>query len=402
LNHFQRERLSSTVLEGSTFVSLAPSAEQSAAPSSDPTSGLPLERSPSRKKTIPYFRRGNQPVYVFLDADSQIANNHQDRFADLKDILQRNVEKCRNLHDCLADISYELRVCGTDESNASPAILIICPADKAKHLRTVITQPHVQNQCKPGRNSLANQYPELQIMIWAGPIFRKSFGIQGGGDMDVGVAPLSPKTLCGVQIIYDKLESRKSTVACLVHVGSRRFALTTAHALRQSSMLSGPAEEAEIEPWYNEETNLHEYEDRYDFPDDNTPESTSEGVWAQPEVQGTEIIAEGHTFFQAPTDTEWTNTHPDLDWLLLELNNPSQWLPNIWRAPDLGNSISLSAVSVHAPSQNREVFIISSRSSAIHGILRSIPSYIGGTWSSITSEVWTVELANGNGMEIVF
>lgn len=374
---------------------------QSSGQSVTATSGPPPRRASellySQKKAIPYLRRGNQPVYVFLNADSQIANDHRDRFADLKDILQRNAEKCRKLYDCLADISYELRVCGTDESNALPAILITCPKHKAKRLQTIIEQPHVQNQCKP-----ANLYPELQIVIWAEPMVRRAFGVQDSDDMDEGVAPFSPQTLCGVQVIYDKLECRKSTVACLVSVQGRRFALTTAHALRQSSILpaeSEPAEGGHIESRDEDEMNLHTSEDRYDFPEDETLGSLSEEAWAQSEALGPEIIAEGHAIYQAPTDTTWTNSHPDLDWLLLELNNPSQWLPNIWLGPDLGNPISLSSVSIHSPSKNREVLILSSRGPAIHGMLRSIPSHIGGTRSSPTSEVWTVRLEDGNGME---
>lgn len=380
------------IVEDSAIGSLPQSSGQTAALSSGPPSGVSSERSSSRKKTIPYLRRSGQAVYVFLDADGQIANDHRNRFADLKDILQRNVEKCRKLYDCLADISYELRVCGTDESSASPAIVITCPAHKAKHLRTIIAQPHVQDQCRPDRNSPVNPYPELQIMIWAEPILRKSFGVEKSGDMDVGVAPLSPRTLCGVQVIYDRHECRKSTVACLVSVQNRRFALTTAHALRHSSILPVLAEDSSIESMSDKEVDPLVDEDLYDFPEDETLGLIPEDTWARPE-----IIARGHAIYQAPTDEKWTNSHPDLDWLLLELKNPSQWLPNIWSAPDLGSPISLSSVSSHAPSQNRHVFIISSRGPAINGIIRPIPSYIGGTWSSLTSEVWTVELADADG-----
>lgn len=157
----------------------------------------------------------------------------------------------------------------------------------------------------------------------------RAFGVRNSDDMAEGVALFSPQTLCGVQVIYDKLECRKSTVAFLVSVQGRRFALTTAQALRPSSILPAdpePTEDGHIESRDEDKMNLHISEDRYDFSKDETLGSFSEEAWAQSEVLRPEIIAEGHAIYQAPTDTTWTNSHPDLDWLLLEPNNPSQWL----------------------------------------------------------------------------
>lgn len=331
---------------------------------------------------IPHLRK---PVYVFPDASSSITQAHKDRFPALKDIFQRNIESSPKLCGYTTYISYELRMCGSCVADTMPSILVCCPSDGLKKIKSLLTQPHIRSQFDPESSSPI--FVRFGLFFWAQPIEMLALhGLAvfipeepGSGDSmaDAVVGNLP----WGLQIIEaDHGERRSATMGCVIQVGDERFGLTTAHAFHN---LPATAPRIQVEDARDSDIDDEDYdmsmEEENHLSLELRPMSPSDRRGRTIQLGKCQV----HT---TPTldGTAWMKEHANLDWALFEMESHDDQMPTF----SSDNKVLPTAKAL--PQERTDVLIITSSLLGVPATLYNIPSYIGGTSASPVAEVWTV------------
>lgn len=323
-------------------------------------------------------------TYLFLNGCDSISQAHRDRYPALKNILQRNIEKSPKLSDFASKISYELRLCGPCLADAVPSIVVFCPLEKLKKLKSLLTEPHIRSQFEPQSESPNSVC--FGLYFWGEPTEMLAFhevtvvipGKQDtGGVIGDATANLVP---WGIHIIdRDKGEKSTATMLCVIQVAGARFGLTTAHAF-DHSITTSPAV-------YNMDSDDSDTED--DEYDTGTKGNQHGKVItnfhpASPLEHEVEVrTGEARVLIPHDDTSEWVQEHANLDWALVDLG--FEKTSTVATAAD-----QLPIVVNHLPQQCLHVLVITREHPAIPAILYNIPSYMGGVKGSPVAEVWTI------------
>lgn len=328
---------------------------------------------------IPYRRK---PTYVFPDASTCISQAHQDRYPVLKDILQRNIESSPKLCDDTTFISYELRVCGSCAADAIPSILVFCPLENLKKIKSLFYQPHVRSQFESETTSSSSV--KFGLFFWARVIDRLAFHeiaavIPAEQATDgVVIDATSGRAPWGLRISNgDNSQINTATMGCMIQVGRDQFGLTTAHAFHQPlTTASGPDDS---------DSDDEEYDMSMERDDQN--QMTLEVQPVLPIDGCGQIVRLGKCEVHIPphdNSSTWTKKHADLDWALVKLGSGTS-RPSIY--PTATEALPIVD---RLPQECVDVLIVTTSRPGIPATLYHIPSYIGGAKGSQTAEVWTV------------
>jgi hypothetical protein len=364
---------------------------------------------------IPYRK---DAVYVYRQAKDAISEEYRNRFPIVQDILRRNVEHDpkKKLLKYTALLSYELQMCGVSREDAKPSILVNCPNNETilKRLKSLFLQPHVKDQyhIDVALTPTTPRVPRFRLFFWAEErqnIWVRSdfvtIGTRGEHEPEQVPKPLG-LTMCGARVVAGEFGERCSTVGCLLRVGTQYYGLTSAHT---------------FEEWTPPQTNFEEdsdddsdfEDDEYDlklpYPDDDGSSPLSVRLDKGSVDPGSEHAGEKtlklpntlpkHKIISPPVDDDtWTSRHPNRDWALVQVTDPSYWRPNIYFSPSEPHVPKFfSKFAPCLPTESRGVYLASSRSPAQYGTLHPIPSYMG-VHGARTCEVWTVSLSENQGM----
>jgi hypothetical protein len=373
-------------------------------------SATPAADQYRRAKKIPFLVK---TVYVFPDADDDISKDHQERFPAIKNMFQRNVKRSCKLQDCMRHISYELKMCGSNIEDATPSLLVFCPATKMKTLRSLLTQPQLTDQYNPPCFLLAH-LPRFRIFFWAEQIEllwgdTADVNLHVHGDSAGLTSSPAKSTLCGALVAAGARGDRRSTLGCVIRVGSQYFGLTSAHTFEKSTARETTGDSYEFD---DDEPNYYNIDDfEYDFEvsarnagrgqicDDSrymnpSPRSPLQGSESAAPLTPADESVMACIIRRPPSERPWVVNHDDLDWALVELPGEAYQRPNAYFSEQ--KWILLSEVASERPSKNTEVIIISSRRFVMRGILHSTPSYIGSPKNFRMSEVWTISLSGND------
>jgi hypothetical protein len=355
---------------------------------------------------IPYLKR---TAYVFPDAGAKISQAHQDRFPVLKDIFQRNVEGCSKLGGCITSISYELRMCGPSLEAAIPSLLVFCPLNSLKALKSLLTKPHIKAQ-------YAQEEPDFHLVGFGIFFWARTMELLGGCNAvmvlpaeqdEAGLGDYAAGGLLpwGLQVATVRKPHCHSTMGCVIRANSEHFGLTTAHIFEDT--------EAEAD----EGVKLEDFDSVDDGDDDDDDDEYDLGAFREaidnsdtaaiPRSPGTSYVYRGEGDVELvecevhcpPREGVWVKEHPYLDWALLEMDEQDARLSTCLQHEHIqGGAFSIAQ---RLPSEHVDVLIITARHVEVPGRLYPIPSYIGGTKGSIMSEVWTVNVSNSGNCECI-
>lgn len=344
----------------------------------------PVTGPHSTAMKIPRLRK---TTYVFPDASSRIRQAHKDRYPVLKDIFQRNIENSPKLCDYTTHISYELRMCGPCEADATESILIFCPSGLLKKIKTLLTQPHIRSQFEPEIET--STFVRFELFFWASTIEMLALHdiavvIPEEPDSDDSIAAVVKHMPWGLQILErDHGEQHIATIGCIVQVGHDQFGLTTAHAFDHPLAIVPEDQETEG-------SDSDKDDEEYDLSmgqEDHDASSMEMRLGSVNNDRGRTVQlgeCQVHTVPPLEETSAWMRRHPNLDWALVELGLNKNRLPNS-AAP-----INALPIVEHLPQDCTDVLIITLPYPGVPGTLYSIPSYIGAVKGSQAAEVWTV------------
>jgi hypothetical protein len=350
---------------------------------------------------MPGHKRG---IYVYRHADAHIPAAHIKRFGEIVDILKDNLLKDRRLlMSRPAATMYKLKMCGVNEQEARPSILICHPLlDKEVGRRILknLSAGNVKEQYKCCRDDTR---PGFEIYLY----LSTEFQVLGN--------PMKVLSICTcrdskvAQIVSNDKSYPVSTITCGIFFpgDSTIFALTSAHAFEDNDneKIGGLA-------WSHDDSMSNSgsmdsdgisncgssgMDDDYDwdeleaaaaegrqkeFPNDSensgTLDTSDERHVSCSEIKPGKVLGR-------PNDPQWAR-QPNLDWVLVEM--PGLGVPNRSSFVEPSGLSESVATVVATPSGLRQ------------GTLSAIPSYIDSSSNStVLTEIWTVNLAE-HGMDM--
>ncbi|KAL2836918.1 hypothetical protein BJY01DRAFT_251712 [Aspergillus pseudoustus] len=370
---------------------------------------------------IPKIRAGAVSVYPY--GGSLISDSHYERFRVIVDIFKENVESDTKLKLQVAEIGYELRLCGRSPKEAQPSILVYCTERIFNDLKGLLASSHLKAQYailarrrfrfgkeNPFGHRAGADVPRFSLYFWRGQPHRllswrgnlaEDIQIKQSEEADSSDLPWSNLTMCGSSLIG--LDGSCSTLACLVEVDSAVYGLTVAHSFAHLP----------LHPWAGDGTHGV----------DHRKNASEELMYLEDDVEYESVEeADGAVFTPAPSSTTGKNEPvpgpfppeqpatilvmqcdhpdtPDLDWALFEVSPEQADKPNFYLS--LANSQKptlLHKAAQRHPGHEREVIIIRSLHDHGLGTLLRGSSFIGGINRSGQCEVWNVALTDAHGL----
>jgi hypothetical protein len=318
------------------------------------------------------------------------------------EILRMNVEQHPKLsRKNMTRIAYELVMCGTDMKDAAPSILVFCPNkdwNAVRLLQQTLTQSHLRAQYYCGIAT-----PGFRIFFWAKAL--QLLGSMG----EVADIYLRGPAIAGARVVSAQSHELLCTVSCGLRVAGSLFALTSAHAFEGSGdeHETELPTEATIDDISSDEISFVDAE--YDFPDFDPVDTESTdieelGDSSQPPPpldknnqtvdfdplfrHDNEVVIPACRLLLPSKLKVWAETHKNLDWSLLKLDNEA-WGP--------GHFCEAQPPQIIPPEHKRQVQILVSSGEWVRGSIRSTPSYISSPNSAENAcEVWAVTVEIGS------
>jgi hypothetical protein len=348
---------------------------------------------------IPGHTRG---IYVYRHADAHISTAHIKRFGEIVDILKENLLNDRHLvMSRPAATMYKLKMCGVNEQEARPSILICHPfLEIGRRILKNLSAGNVKEQYKCCRDDTR---PGFEIYLY----LSAEFQVLGN--------PMKVLSICTyrdskvAQIVSNDKSYPISTITCGIFFpgDSTIFALTSAHAFEDNDDVkiggptwshddsmsdSGSLESDDISnhgssgmdddyDWDELEAAAAE-ERQKEFPRDSDSSGTL-GISDERHISCSEI--KPGKVLGRPNDPKWAR-QPNLDWVLVEM-------------PGFGVPTESSFVEPSGLSESVAT-VVATPSGLRQGTLSAIPSYIDSSSNSnVLTEIWTVNLAE-HGMDM--
>ncbi|OAQ83824.1 hypothetical protein VFPBJ_02591 [Purpureocillium lilacinum] len=391
----------------------------------------------------------NPPILVYPHSTSYISGAYHNRFREVVSMFRENAERHQELAPFVQHIDYTLRMCGTSYEAAHPSIIVFCRKQEFKCLLALLTSRELGMQYlrrKPGKTAdflawlkrpLTNTTiaPLFNLYFWRAVRPRTLLGRAHGsttfnpssGSWWVPDIPYT-YTLCGAVLRpFDNVKS--STFGCAILIDTELYGLTTRHNLRPiqdvwtaRDAAAGPSsiKEDASPATPNSPTsdasvvvndgcdffiNDIEYEDLPcgvdeeetaspaampgPFPIETLPDSRDDGL---NEVSATLL---------PPQEELGPPGEHDFDWALFRIEpagieHRSPRLVNHTRVP--GRSV-MTHYAKACPTVDTPVLLVTSDKKPKHGVLRPGTSIVGGINGNEISPVWTIGLADGQGLE---
>jgi len=360
-----------------------------------------LARIRAKSMPIPHHKKG---IRVYQNAERKIPDEHRSRFPVIQELFRRNVQQTPKFSDSMEFITYELRMCGLSEVDATPSILVFCPAKLLKALKSLLTKDRLKAQYHPEEDKAAH-LPRFNLYFWA-----QTMELLWSALVKYGTATHSqedgvPDSLCGAQVVFDKGEQRCSTLACTLFVNGDCYGLTTAHVIPESppSPICDTSVGLELD---DDEGTESEDDDEYDLPDEVGMAETASRPGPR---ESASIIGEQETapnpdtqhpstsyasmeceVHMPPHTADWQSRHANLDWALLKIRDPSLWLPNVYLDPRTDKPVKISGIAT-AVQANRPVHIVSSGAICRYGSISHTLVYSSSGRHPKGAMLWAVD-----------
>ncbi|KAI9862671.1 MAG: hypothetical protein M1813_004167 [Trichoglossum hirsutum] len=301
------------------------------------------------------------------------------RFRDIIELYERP------LHDYLSKavvnfgvISIKLRVLGESEETAKPWIVIFCDKEVSKRVKKFFNRPMVKKECQ--HPDSAPDLPSFEVLVhdraprlYVKTAIRDIYGQSWG----------NRNTLCGALVrVNEYSQVRKATIGGIVGVttpakGLTMYGMTVGHIVvrgvpRGEGLIPEDSNEEDEE---DEEDQVGEYilddEDLHDATSNNQTTGETHQEPAYPTDVWSKI---GRILVPACMD--------NLDWALVELDNPLDYRPNFLAMPDLKGPTRVLQdleASLHVgmgDEVRRDVIVLTGTEGHRPGTLSTFPSFL--------------------------
>ncbi|KAK4225075.1 hypothetical protein QBC38DRAFT_280471 [Podospora fimiseda] len=395
-------------------------------------------------------------TYVYPYSGSSINDKYHERFWEVVNIFKHNTFEDPKLRGNVRFIDYALRLCGPSPTDAHPSILVFCSDKEFKYLKRLLTSKELKFHFalrktsrrllwrKPGPLLLQDSHrPSFNLYFWRERVPRTLYwGQQTSVGIQVGPSITAPGfTLCGstVRHGYGSGTNSFSTLGCVIQAGDEWYAVTSRHAcypelgdtgsdFMRSWMdylpgiaITEATSKVPVEPGGKHlEDAPSQGEDEYCIDDieygSSTESDSDSGGETNCEVashgkrkddnpgyisqrQRLGSLTRGEEYIcQFPTGIEQDRLGEfDLDWAIIELNDPKDWRPNAIPDPSCGDPRLqfLSTVADSLPSSPVSVLIITSESVPQEGLLQHGVTFLGCINGNRPAAVHTVILKKG-------
>ncbi|KAI0122974.1 hypothetical protein BJ170DRAFT_687683 [Xylariales sp. AK1849] len=284
------------------------------------TSTLPVNGETSKLRVFP---------------DVQISPLVLDRFADIQQLLGRELAKLVTPITSLSDVLWEVKVVGTSKDSAKPALVFTADRKLAKKIRRFFGQQHI-------RDILGSEEPRLDVHVFGKPPVRlateDSIAVRRFLRHD---EPL--RSACGI-LVKATLQDRVTygTIGGVLGVDGRLFGMVTAHLIMQLVQTRPAASDHESSDGNSTIEDAYHMADDLDYSDIAPSEPFESDLTSDSCPIPTLEIAKIDANVAAPLQ-EYSN----LDWALIPIG-AELWLPNILEKylVSVGKSISQSQENV--------------------------------------------------------
>jgi hypothetical protein len=278
-----------------------------------------------------------------------------------------------------------------DGSDAAPTILVFGPDDDPntiKRIREIVEKPHVEQQ-----------YCAVFRIICLG-----SHVLLGNIGDDVDIFYTNEVSLCGCPVVAHGNNEQLCTVACILVIQSRLYALTSGHPFAISSESVKGHEKRQPSKERKEERGEDGQASRGSC--DQTDSVAQSGSPSVGKIYLTQhiypLVIHSCTIRRVTPDDTWSGNYPNLDWALAELDASLNWAPNQCHSAidrrDMARNLDINP-SPRIPNSAdniRPVLVAISPDQSIAGYIRSIPTFISNWDNTAHSlEVWTVTMPVG-------
>jgi hypothetical protein len=357
--------------------------------------------------------------------DKKLSESTQNRFYDLMELFDKP------LYDYISKgkvsftaVSIKLKVLGESEATAQPWIVVLCDKAVSKRVKQFFKQPSRKREYQPRDPDL--DFPFFRLVVYDRPPM--PLAVTSITEIyAVGHNILISDTLCGTAIkVCGPDDTRIATLGGIIKIetlekGCMLYGMTAGHVTKGQQKEGEPNSD-----WPQEEDNKEEGEEEEEEEEDDDDVVQADEELLEPELaldkdqanheehlrndmtQGLGYSAQldsswsmiGH-ISMPPHDVEKDNCN--LDWALVEIEDVSDYRPNLLVVSDAQGHSYMSA-ELREPSQNpvetrsdRPVVLLSGASGHKRGSLSTSLSFLMLTPGKRLTGTYTLVLSDGTG-----
>lgn len=285
----------------------------------------------SRKRLFPGNRRKLQPY------NKEVPQSTWNRFIDLNEIYGKPLlEFLSKGRKKFGPISTKLKVLGEDEATAKPWVLVQCDESVSKKIREFYNQPHVRVDYQPCDPE--SDLPSFEIIVCSRPprpMAANSLEIYG-----YWTDQATLETLCGQLIkVCEHNDNQFATLGGIIKVvmskdDIRFYGLTARHAFEKDNFDDDGIDSDQDEEDEDGQVFLDEEVFELDHFNKEPDREIETGYVNSSPLPGIESSTEpekswskiGHT---AMLSGKYLEKRGNLDWALIEIDDPSLYRPNL-------------------------------------------------------------------------